>query len=191
MENKTRTMCTILVIIACSMLFAFTQPSFALDTSTHKALNEYIVQQSLNGFSLNDYLKTQLGIEDGTEAYFKNSELNQQVFRWVGDGGAFEDNPPECFIPYMRSRHHFHNPIDNSGFSGISDTGILSGMSATDWAMQPVGSQSCGCYSWNDARDYYYKALTSADKATREANFAATFRAVGQVMHLVQDIREV
>ena len=91
-------------------------------------------------------------------------------------------------FPYWRSRNHFHNPIDNSGFSGIWDTGLLSGMSALDWAMQPPNSQNCGCYSWNDVRDYYYRALTSPDKGTREIYFAETFRGIGQLMHLVPDM---
>jgi hypothetical protein len=91
-------------------------------------------------------------------------------------------------VPYWRSRNHFHNPIDNSGFSGWWDTGIFSGMSAVNWISQPANTQSCGYYSWNDARDYYYKALTSTDKATRETNFADTFRAIGQSMHLAQDM---
>ena len=159
----------------------------ALDVTTHRAINEYVSQNNLNAFFLDEYLRTQLGIQEGIKTYFKKDELNQQVFRWVGDGGVDEDTPPAC-IPYWRSGNHFHNPIDNSGFSGIWDTDFLSGMSAIDWAMQPVDTQSCGYYSWNDARDYYYKALTSADKATRETNFAETFRAIGQVMHLVQDM---
>ena len=75
-----------------------------------------------------------------------------------------------------------------AGFSGIWDTGLFSGMSAIDWAMQPLNSQSCGCYSWNDVREYYYRALTSPDKRTREINFAETFRGLGQLMHLVQDM---
>ena len=64
----------------------------------------------------------------------------------------------------------------------------MSGISAIDWAMQPLNSQSRGCYSWNDVRDYYYRALTSPDKRTREINFAETFRGLGQLMHLVQDM---
>ncbi len=174
----------LVINISLAFLLIVVNSLYALEVVTHRAINEYIAKSAFVGFSLDDYIKQQLGMQKG----YDEKLLGKEVFLWLSDGGAFEDKPPECFIPYMRSRHHFHNPIDNSGFSGISDTGILSGMSATDWAMQPVGSQSCGCYSWNDARDYYYKALTSADKATREANFAATFRAVGQVMHLVQDM---
>ncbi len=42
-------------------------------------------------------------------------------------------------------------------------------------------------WSWNDARDYYFKALTSQTKAERDEYWGKTFRALGQVMHLIQD----
>ncbi|MGD9853036.1 MAG: hypothetical protein AB7T38_17445 [Nitrospirales bacterium] len=42
-------------------------------------------------------------------------------------------------------------------------------------------------WSWNDAREYYFKALTSETKAERDENWGKTFRALGQVMHLLQD----
>lgn len=41
---------------------------------------------------------------------------------------------------------------------------------------------------WDDARVYLYSALTYKDPAAREAQFVRTFRAVGQVMHLLQDM---
>jgi len=61
-------------------------------------------------------------------------------------------------------------------------------MSAIDWINKPIDTQDCGYYSWNDAREYYYAALTKTDKATRETNFAETFRSLGQLMHLIQDM---
>ncbi|MGB5219222.1 MAG: hypothetical protein WBN66_13110 [Smithella sp.] len=57
--------------------------------------------------------------------------------------------------------------------------------SALEWATLPVGGQNS---SWNDVRSYYYTALTSANKTTRELYFAKTFKGVGQIMHLVQDM---
>ena len=184
MITRTMKIYKLFILVIPVLVMYFTTQAQGLETPTHRAINELVAKNNFNGFSLGDYLKHQLDMQNGINTYFNNKE----IFKWIGDGGIYEDKPPECFIPYWRSRHHFHNPIDNSGFSGIWDTGILSGMSAIDWAMQPVGSQSCGYYSWNDARDYYYKALTSADKTTRETNFAEAFRAIGQDMHLVQDM---
>ncbi len=155
----------------------------SLEVRTHRDMNVFISQNNLKGFFLDECLKKELSILEGIKDYFKN----QQVLRWISDGGEYEDKPADC-IPYYRSRNHFHNPIDNSGFSGIWDTRILSGISAREWAVLPAGTQSCGYFSWNDVREYFYQALTAGEKASRDHYFALTFRGVGQLMHLVQDM---
>lgn len=99
------------------------------------------------------------------------------------EGGSLEDDPPWT-VPLVRSFRHFHNPllpIESAGYS-IADSAVL-------WSQLPVNTQwPGGHYSWHDARSYYYNALTTTTKEAREENFAETFRAVGQVMHLVQDM---
>ncbi len=166
-----------LYMILVLVLFFITSKSMALETDTHRAINEYIAQNNnLNGFSLDSYLKNHLRMQNGKDTFFNH----QEVFKWIRDGGEYEDKPPWC-IPYLRSRNHFHNPIDNSGFSGGWDTDFLSGISAVNWALQPVNSQSWGNYSWDDIRSYYHNALTGRFKATRETNFAETFRGLGRL----------
>ncbi len=156
----------------------------ALETDTHRTMNEYITRHNLNGFSLNDYLKSYTDMRDGIQ----NPVNNQEIWKWLKDGGKWED-VPSWYLSYLRSVNHFLNPLDDSGFSGIWDTGLLSGINAMEWATKEVGTQSPGgCYSWNDARNYYYTALTASNPNTRDNNFAETFRALGQVMHLVQDM---
>jgi hypothetical protein len=56
------------------------------------------------------------------------------------------------------------------------------------WATLPAGAQRLQNYSWNDVRDYYFQALTAREKSKRDNWFALTFRGVGQIMHLVQDM---
>lgn len=68
------------------------QISFAYEVKTHSAINQYIAQNNIDGFSLNDYLKKQLGMQEGTNTYFKNGKT-QEVFLWIGDGGVQERNP--------------------------------------------------------------------------------------------------
>lgn len=41
--------------------------SYALEKETHKAINEHIVQNTLNSFSLSLYLKNQLGFQNGID----------------------------------------------------------------------------------------------------------------------------
>jgi hypothetical protein len=156
----------LLVIIIFLLSFCLALQSKALEVETHSAINKYIAERTF----LDEYLKTQLGISDGKDTFFKN----KKVFDLIADGGKYEDN-------FGRYLNHFYNPLNNSG--------LLGNIPAKDWAIRPVGNQYAdGQYSWFDARDYYLKALTSLSKTDRDEYFAETFRAVGQVMHLVQDM---
>lgn len=174
----------ILIVSLISVyILLFISAGYSLSTATHRDLNEYVSKNSFSYFTLSNYLNNQLGMPRGYDEKINGKE----VFKWISDGGEYEDKPSGC-IPFWRSRNHFHNPIDDSGFSGWWDTGILKGISAVAWINQPIDTQSCGHYSWNDAKKYYYAALTVSDKVSRETNFAETFRAIGQMMHLVQDM---
>lgn len=177
------------IIIFHTVLLFFVAPVMALESPTHKAINEHVANKNLtfNGFSLHNHLQIQLGMPEGVETYFAIDNINKQVLQWLSDGGEYEDKPSGC-MPFWRSHHHFHNPVDNSGFSGIWDTHILSGVSARDWAMYPVETQSCGYYSWNDKRLSYFWALAADSRDMRERYFAETFRGLGQLVHLVQDM---
>ncbi|MBI5674219.1 MAG: hypothetical protein HZC48_00125 [Nitrospirae bacterium] len=173
-------------------IVGFNCTSYALDVETHRAINEYISSNTLNGFSLSDYLNNNLGFTKGKEEEIKG----QKVYKWFSDGGHYEDKPP-WYVPYLRSVNHFHDPLATSlsdaGFNGIWDTGFLSGLSAVEWSQWPLGAQTMqvlgsGNYSWYDVRDYYYKVLTSVNNLDRENKFAETFRGLGQLMHLVEDM---
>ncbi len=91
--------------------------------------------------------------------------------------------------PDTRSKNHYHNPLNDQGFSGMGGTGLFSGESSIIWSQRPVGTQGHeGNYSWNDVRTYFYEALTAPDQITKERKLAETFRGLGQLMHLVQDL---
>jgi hypothetical protein len=157
-------------IFVISLILISAVQAIAFEIDTHKAINNYIADENsiIYGNYLDKYLKNNLGITEGVKVIF-NSKMAKA---WITDGGEYEDNPG-------RPANHFHNPLTNSG---------LFGASARAWAISPVGVQGPESYSWNDTRSNYYLALTSKDKTSRENYFAATFRGVGQVMHLVQDM---
>ncbi len=83
-----------------------------------------------------------------------------------------------------RWMNHFHDPIHNSGlWWGVGD-------SAIEWAFEPKFSQSylTGNFSYHDVTNYFYKALTSQAEYDRQYYYTQTFRGLGQLMHLVQDM---
>ena len=166
------------VITLQIVLLFFVSSAMALEPSSHKAINEYIANKNLtfNGFSLHNHLQIQLGMQEGVETYFARDGVNQQLYKWLREGGASEDW-------FVRPLNHFYNPLDNTGLN------IWPLKSALDWAQMTAGTQGVtGNYSWNDARVYYFWALAADSRDMREQHFADTFRALGQLMHLVEDM---
>jgi len=162
------------------MFFSIISYCEGLEVATHKEINEYIARNFLNGFSLNSYLKNHLGIQKGINEDY----ISLKVWEWLRDGGEYED-VPAWYCPYIRSFNHYHNPLEplyTAGYDGMEKSALI-------WAQMPVGQQfQCGNYSWHDVRQYYFWALTSTDLNTRNTYFSETFRGLGQLMHLVQDM---
>jgi len=179
------------LIIAQLLGLIFSLQGFPLTTGTHAQINEYVTGTIMDGFSLDSYLKDLLGIEQGVDAEIQGvideKPTYQTVSQWFRLGGVREDSP--WYYPNTRSRHHYHDPLSDQGFSGLGGTGLLSGESSIMWSQSPVGAQTPGGhYSWHDVRGYYYAALTAVDQETKERQFAETFRGLGHLMHLVQDL---
>ena len=180
----------------------------SLSVETHEAINYTIAEGTMDGFSLDSYLKNNLSLSEGIVAIFDS----KTVFEWLELGGKYEDIPA-WYLRYARSLNHFHDPLTNMGYNvyGVTNLnelidnyifdpfqlfflsrivnllGNINSKSSIDWALLPKETQYFGHYSWNDVRDYYHKALTSSDQNTSNTNFAETFRGLGQLMHLVQD----
>lgn len=184
-----------------ALLVVLISPSIAkaLDVATHRAINEKVGNvQTPDGFSLNSYLISTLDFNDGVNEPILDSSnnKNQKVFFWLSDGGNYEDNPPGTWPPYRRSRNHFHNPLfplDQAGYTGPLSLCIIGHCpaSAVLWAQGHQNSDFYspgGDWSWKQTRQNFYTALTATVKSDRETNFANTFRGLGQIMHLVQDM---
>jgi hypothetical protein len=135
----------------------------ALNETTPAVVNEQATRQS----TLDQYLRQVLGFDEGIEEPLQARDL----FEWLREGGVREDDEVRFF-------NHFHDPLRNWGSAGLFHTDS----SSVRW-MQNTSSQ----WSWQNARDHYWTALTATTQAAREKAFADTFRALGQVMHLVVD----
>jgi len=105
-----------------------------------------------------------------------DTEVNHiQLKRWLELGSKLEDNDLT-----MRWLNHFYDPTTGKGLNtgGI----IIWGEPSLQW-----GKNSTNGWDWEDARNYYYSALTSINRDSRESAFANTFRALGQVIHLIEN----
>lgn len=187
----------ILIVIFLTIL-SWNSQSFSLEEKTHQAINEHVAKKVINGFSLNDYLINNLGFKKGVDEFLNGVDAERkvaykEVFWWIGEGGILEDRPGAWYDYFLgrktRSVNHFHDPLTNKGFGGFIFGTLFSGESSILWSQKPVSSQTPGgYYSWFDTRDYFHKALTSSTKTDRDKYFTETFRGIGQLTHLVQDI---
>ncbi len=151
-------------------LLLFAKAGFPYSKGTHEVLNEKALTISI----VDSYLKNNLAFPDGIEEKISGESGTKTVNYWIRGGGRTEDDS-------FRYKNHFHNPLEeNWNEAGLSD--IFSGDSSIVWA-QDINQE----WSWKNARNYYYLALTNATKEERDQNFANLFRALGQVMHLIED----
>lgn len=96
---------------------------------------------------------------------------------WLGEGGVREDDG-------LRFLNHFHNPLHAWQEAGLRT--VVQHPSSIEW-MQDRHQFPGGRWAWQDARRFYYDALTAPDARAREAAAADLFRTLGHIMHLVVD----
>jgi hypothetical protein len=143
------------------------------------------------------------------------------IANWLIRGSIREDDLPANYYdprdgatpdadPYgdiRRSLRHFYDPIHNMPLT----VGAALGQKSTDWALGTVDaftslspdSTRRTHFSWEDARNNYFIALTAerdansngvreasereADSEERMFRWATTFRSMGDVVHLLED----
>ena len=203
------------VISLVMLTWLFSTHSFALEKPTHRKINETVVTLTLpSGFNLNSYLKTNLGFSRGIGEVLID---NKTVQRWVALGGQYEDAPfysrsrnhfHNPLLPWVQAGLTDWGSLTTLGFTP---------MSAILWAQDQSGASWIdfgGDWSWKTARKFFYAALTgdstaldgfkvvecalcldttivgktNMDAIERNKFWVWTFRAVGQVMHLLEDM---
>jgi hypothetical protein len=129
---------------------------------THASVNRHIANNTVMGFSLNQYLQQELKWNSGIETDLGG----KKVWEWLEEGGRLEDSP------FLRSFNHFHDPTRTLDVAGLWGGNL--GRSSIVWAQTP--DQPWGFYSWRDVRNYFYSALTSPNPnealAARSAGIA-------------------
>lgn len=121
---------------------------------------------------------------------------------WISGGGVTEDEGEGGQKDYLTTRafNHFHDPLwgwDEAYFHSILTASYSSSygrdpVSAFIWGGNP-GSQdfpenTTGDWSWPKARFSFYNSMVSSSNTDRDNNLADCLRALGQVMHLLQDM---
>ena len=177
---------------------------WAYDETVHREMGRNAADR--NNSILDEVLQSQLGIIEGITTEIKKGNETKTIREWIAFGGEAEDygnkgeKGEKKFIASTRGYNHYHDPLedwDNAGFKhdiNLLYTQFYRGLpvSALLWALKP-GEQdfeenTTGDWSWSNARYYFYQALTNPTEDERIEKFADCFRALGQVMHLLQDM---
>jgi hypothetical protein len=135
-------------------------------------------------------------MSDGIKTPIRGATESRRVEQWIQLGGAREDE--STIFEYLRGKarsfRHFHDPLlawDRSGlfYPLTIPPRITRFESSVRWAQRSDQDRESGHgnFSWPSARQYLLTALTDPDPTRREQAFADTFRALGQVMHLIAD----
>lgn len=191
--------CILLILVI--ILYGFKIAYSFDDGDTHPKITLRVADRT--GFI--DYLKYTLGFENGldhelTTYWFPTSKT---ILKWLQKGSTDEDSPT------CRAANHFHDPHPLKAWtdSYVTDspamihawcrdiTPVWPQYSNITWATgykskavkltTPMDRQDM---NWDNARSYFYSALTTPTPVNRDDYFVQTFRAVGQVLHLLEDM---
>jgi hypothetical protein len=168
--------------------------------TTHKKITEETVKWS----SLDSLLKGNLGIIKG----YKEKVNGKTIIEWLSYGSYLED------VPDCRASNHFHDPLKPWSQSYMTDEPWYIKLACFDWkkysnvtwatgSLTPPPDGQKASFSkvpayepinWDKARQNYYNALISsannkgAYAYSRPYYLVETFKALGQVMHLLEDM---
>ncbi|MDH5648944.1 MAG: hypothetical protein OEY67_04745 [Gammaproteobacteria bacterium] len=146
---------------------------FAYKIPTHETMTRVVVDKSSLGKTL-----PSLGLVSVNQPLKNSNEVSRSIKRWLSYGAEAEDS----FI-VVRFLNHFYDPLTGEGYHN----GGLKGHPNPSWALEdgdkPYTLQT---YSWRDARQYFYDALTLP--VNREQQLSDMFNALGHIVHLVEDM---
>jgi hypothetical protein len=135
----------------------------AYEIETHALISGQAAFKSIMEHVLNRYLLVDGRLDDDLGGLPRVG--------WVRRGAEREDLVP-------RFLNHFHNPLEPWTVAGYSQFG----QSSILWGQNPDQG-----WSWADARQFLYESITRPTPAERQTMLARMLRALGHLVHLVQD----
>jgi hypothetical protein len=161
------------------VLLAIHADAFAYKETTHADIARYAMQRSelgepsnevLSAFGLKGSVVDQRFLAPGIGGIPVPMSVQDLVMR-----GAIEEDHGK------RSLRHFFDPQrDGTGFLAFEPSPV--------WALQSESAQQE--YALDDARRYLLGALTAETELQRTMDLTRTFRALGHVIHHIQDMHQ-
>ncbi len=159
-------------------LLSVAVPTWAYEVRTHEELSAAAVTKS----ALSTSVPATLGLEPLPDAQrFPNSKgIQRTVIELFRDGARFEDDD-------SRPLNHFYDPYLNRGLFVF---GKARGHKSPDWSLEDPETIVEQENSFEDARQYFYQALTLPIEVERNKNWGMTFQTLGHVIHHLQDMAQ-
>src|SRR5712691_6237006 len=165
----------IVAALACSFNAA------AYEIGTHGVLSERAANLSV--LSTQDKLRDyglDKSILDSSQLFRNSQGQDRRIIDLITDGSRFEDT-----LSLFRSLNHFYNPLNGQPLTLLG--GSL-GAKSPGWALAFPGTVSGLEFSYWNARQSLFDALTKPGETERSLAFGRTFQTLGQVIHQLQDM---
>lgn len=180
------------IVMTCflGILLIFGRTALAYEVDTHEKISEAATNGSVLKTDSDVLLRIGLQLPiDNDQQRFPNSDGRlRNILNLIKGGARFEDT-----LSAARPMNHFYDPLSSAP---LTIAGKAVGSTSPDWALEDKG-QITGTlgfgkqeFSYRDAREYFFKALTLPGKTDREKNFGLTFQTIGMVIHHVQDMAQ-
>ena len=108
---------------------------------------------------------------------------NRTIQRLIELGAVYEDTG----IDVARPRRHFYNPRTGQGLN-IPPFSINT--SSPEWALARPAEFEGQEFSYTNARQYLFDALTRPHESDRKRSFGRAFQSLGHVVHHLQDMAQ-
>jgi hypothetical protein len=197
-------------LVGISLVSGIT-PSSAYELLTHAAITQRALQKSQGvaaylqaiGIRRSDTFTQERPTDRDQLAGFRNTGTPEH---WMIEGSIREDDyaHPEggpllgCIPPKNppsqidRPIHHFFDVQRGGRGLTVPIAGTI-GLPGPDWALGRQGrgpNEDQNRFSFLDARDYQAQSLTASTRDARDRNIAKLFRALGQVVHVLEDMAQ-
>jgi hypothetical protein len=168
--------------------------SSAYEIETHRDLSSAAVEKSVlaNPDTLTRFGLRPLSIDDISQNFPRsegNVRGNLAIRDLVRFGAGWEDD-----LAAAQALRHFYDPVNDRALDLTETVGTTLSIKSPRWALEDIntfGFPATQNFSYKDARQYFYEALTSTlSEGDRRMKFGLTFQTLGHVIHHMQDMAQ-
>jgi hypothetical protein len=169
------------LVLFCFISAVSGRQALAYEQGTHELLSELAADRSV--LSVSGFLSSMgLGQYDSNGLYYHANSNNRKTIQELISQGSYDEDE---LLNGTSVLFHFYDPQSiDSGSRGLR-IGGSEFWSSMEWSLQKNPD-----YSYQNAQDYFYDALTASTEQYRNIAFGKLFTAIGHVIHHIQDMAQ-